>query len=475
LTTSKWEPRGWSAVEQLHRARNDAQHAAVVAAPEQIPVWSDAAWAFIDSLCKAAFSVPLAEIVLADAVRDPELRTCLRWSEEALQVERGRSSLLTLEAFDRARDRWREQQGLLGFASTPVGPLLGPDPLQGVQGKFRQLDSLLEIQRFASDIGEYFWLRRARHEFESARWPPDEQDERRALLFVVNWIVRWEIFDRGYPDDRWTAHRDTVAPPVADDEPPAAILGAHAELLNEVAGQGARRVAMYFQLVNVPARGRAPWSAFLQEAMSDSARDAESPGMFLQVAWDIAGVLEVQVALGNDPLLVGATVRRALQRAVTRYEESVTESEQREQDRVGIEAAFREIVLSARGDLPFFQDVTVQTDNWLGTAGLIVFVHLNEAVATGEEIAHAVDSFRDAARMLPKIHLRDGCIAFEACEINEETQRGIHAAVKRTEDQVHHVREIRARQGMDYGKFAASLREQFGDLPRHIVALPTPS
>jgi hypothetical protein len=277
--------------------------------------------------------------------------------------------------------------------------------------------------------------------------------------------VRWEIFDRGYPEDHWAAHRETLAPPIVDNQPPAAIVGAHSEMLNEVPGQGARRVAVYLQLVNVPARGRAPWNALLQQALTDSATEANGPGMFMHVSWDTTGMLELHVALGSDSQIVGATIRRALELAVARYETSVIEADQRRRDQLRIEAEFREIVLSARSDLPFFHDVTVLPDRWMSTGGEVVFVHLNEAAATGEEISHAVDIFRDAARTLPKIHLRDGCIAFQACEISNETRRSIQAAVKLTEEQVRHVREIRARQGRDYIEFAAGIREQFGDLP----------
>lgn len=465
LSKPRWEPRGWPAVEQLHRARNDAQHAAVAADPAHLPIWSDAAWAFIESLCQAAFRVSLAEILLADAVRDSELRTYLRWSEEALSTERGRAFQLALEAFDKARERWRAQHELLEFASPSAGPLDRSNPLQGVEGKFRQLDALLEVQPFANDIGEYFWLRRARREFESARWPLSVDDERRALLFVVGWIVRWEIFDRGYPEDDWEAHHQSVGPPVVGDGIKIEIRGSSTELLREAPGQGARRVAVYLQLANVPGRGRAPWGGLLQQALSDSARDSSAPGLFVHIEWDIEGFLELHVALASDPSCVGAIVRHAVDLAVERYDQSLIESERSEQDRQEIEAAFRQLVISARGDLSFFGDVTIVRDRWMNTNDWIVFIHLNEGVAGGEEITHAVDIFRDAARTLPKVHVRDGCIAFQACELSEETKRGFRDAVERSEGQVEHLREIRAAQGQTYSEFFTSIQEQFGDLP----------
>jgi hypothetical protein len=101
----------------------------------------------------------------------------------------------------------------------------------------------------------------------------------------------------------------------------------------------------------------------------------------------------------------------------------------------------------------------------MNTNGWIVFIHLTEGVGGGEEITQALDIFRDAARTLPKLHLQDGHIAFQACELTAEIEQGIRDAVERAEGQVHHLREIRAVQGQSYKEFFASIRVQFGDLP----------
>jgi hypothetical protein len=201
-----WQVKGWPGVSQMHQARNAAQHAGVAHDAGQLPIWADAAIAFIDSLCVAAFSIPLAEIVLADAVRDPSLRTQLRWSEEQLTVNPAQSFALSAGAFDEARSRWRTQHRSPVFAPSPAGDPTTPDltpPLQDVE-------DFLEVQPFADDFGEYTWLRRARQELDRAGWLPSEPDARRVLLFVSGWIVRWEIFDSGYPTDRWEAHREGI-------------------------------------------------------------------------------------------------------------------------------------------------------------------------------------------------------------------------------------------------------------------------
>ena len=462
LNQPRWEPQGWPGVEQLHRARNDAQHSAIAPDPNQLPIWTDAAWAFIDSLCRAAFRVPLDKILLAEAVRDSELNGYIRWSEETLSAEPAQALDLALTAFDGARSKWRLQQDLSEFSPPAIGPLERPHPLQGAQGKFRELDALLEVQPFATDIGEYFWLRRARQEFESAEWPPTVEDARRALLFVTNWIVRWEIFTNGYPDDQWEVHREAIEPPKVDGTK-ITVRGAQAELLHEVPGQGARRVATCFSLANVPNRGQPPWGELLGQALADGAREAGTAGLFLQVNWNFRGTLEVQTAVASNPGSVGAIVKAAVDLAVARYDECVSKSQHSEQDRQQIETAFHDVLISARSDLAFFADVTVVRDEWLNTGGWIVFIHFDSA--TAEEVSHAAGIFHDAARTLPKVHLRDGRIAFQACEITEATERGFRDAVERSETEVRHLRTVRTEQQQIYRDFAIGIREQFGGFP----------
>ncbi len=67
---------------------------------------------------------------------------------------------------------------------------------------------------FANDASEYIWLEHAREEQEDTGWMPPPEEARRALLFATSWIVRWEIFNLGYPVDHWEAHRDSIQPPI---------------------------------------------------------------------------------------------------------------------------------------------------------------------------------------------------------------------------------------------------------------------
>jgi len=208
-----WKVRGWAGVSQMHHARNVAQHAGAESDASQLPTWRDATIAFIDSLCLVAFGTPVAEILLADAVRDASLRQQLQWSEERLAESPAQSFSVAVDAFDDARSRWRTQRN-----STVVGPPPSRYPHgPGLSPPLHDVEDFLEVQPFAGDAGEYTWLRRARQEHERARWLPGQEEARRALLFVTGWIVRWEIFDHGYPTERWEAHREAIQPPLRGD------------------------------------------------------------------------------------------------------------------------------------------------------------------------------------------------------------------------------------------------------------------
>jgi hypothetical protein len=294
----EWVLRGWSGVNQLHEARNTAQHAGVAPDREQFPGWRDAAVAFIDSLCREAFDTPLKDIVLASAVRDLELRAMLTEAEMSVASDTHQSFAASTMAFTAARDRWREQR--VAAVSAPIAGgfelILASEESQAINeltGAVQSLENLLEMQPFAGDLSEYVWFRRALGERATAGWEPTENDARRALIFVAGWVVRWEIFDLGYPDDEWAAHREGIEPPQHGDGTTVTINGAQADLIPEATGQPARTV-LYLQLANVPARGRPPWEPILLQAVADELRKINTEQerqVFIRAFWHYSGVL----------------------------------------------------------------------------------------------------------------------------------------------------------------------------------------
>ena len=210
--------RGWAGVNQMHEARNAAQHAGVAPDVQQLVAWADAAIGFIDSLCVAAFNTKLQDIVLASAVRDPELRALLTTAKGSVGDDTRQSFSAAEQAFGIARARWRTQRNAAVPSASPtyMEPILASDESQMIGNLTEAVASLedwLEVQPFAGDLSEYIWFRRVGRERASVGWVPDIDEARRALVFAVGWIVRWEIFTFGYPEERWQDYRDGIEPP----------------------------------------------------------------------------------------------------------------------------------------------------------------------------------------------------------------------------------------------------------------------
>jgi hypothetical protein len=456
-----WQVKGWPGVSQMHQARNAAQHAGVAHDANQLPIWADATIAFINSLCVVAFGIPLAEIMLADAVRDPSLRTQLRWSEEQLTVNPAQSFALSVGAFDEARSRWCAQHRSPVFAPSPAGDPPPPDLTQPLQ----DVEDFLEVQPFAGNPSEYTWLRRARQELDRAGWLPSEPDAQRALLFVAGWIVRWEIFDSGYPTDRWEAHREGIQPPITGDGEPPKIIGTQVEFLAEVPGRPARNV-IYVALANVPRRGRSPWDVALRDALEECARQADTGGLVLDNQWYLSGTLVVHVPVDADPGIVGDVLERAVALAGERYAEQAAESGERELARQQLEIALREFIDSTQGNEPaLFGAVQVVNDKWLGTFGWFALLEIRVGGRGQEELTQTQNIFGNQPAAFPRLHVRDGRLAFSISELTNELQDALRTAIADSEDQARHIREFRARQTDAFQAFASDIHRRFGRLP----------
>jgi hypothetical protein len=456
-----WRIEGWPGVNQMHDGRNAAQHSGVTPPLEQVPAWRDATLAFVDSLCREAFQTKLEDIVLADAVRDGELRTALRWAEEQITVNATQSFILSVSAFDTARAKWREQHNVRVFNLAPDGyPDIAP-----AEAPFREIEDLLEVQAFAGDFSQYTWLRRACEEQERAGWAPSRDDARRALAFVSGWIVRWEIFDRGYPVDRWEDHRDSVQPPT-DGDGTVKILWAQAEFLPGVPGRPARNV-IYFQLANVPGRGRSPWDALLGTALEELAREAIDVGpLFLGVQWTLTGFLIVPVALDANPELVSDVVQRAVELAGHRYAEYLTESEERELQRQTLQFELRDLIRSTRTQgVALFGEVEIVPDTLFGTPGWIAVLKLDLHNGDVNELNDTHRSFMNQTGFFPHLSQRDRSIAFAIGAMTGELREALQLAITGAEQQVGHVRGFRARETETYVGFARAIRDRFGPDP----------
>jgi hypothetical protein len=458
----RWQVRGWAGVNQLHRARNDAQHAGVVPAADQLPHWCDAAVAFIDSLCIAAFEVSLTAIVLADAVRDASLRRQLQASEEVIYGDPGRALLLAMSAFQEAREQWRTQRRPYRLQRQfPPSSWLDRPPTGEIRDQLRELDDFLEVQLFAGDAGEYIWLQRAHDEQQSAGWTPTPEDARRALLFITGWIVRWEIFNSGYTADRWDEYRGSIEPPTVGDGGTPQIIGAQTDFQPEAPGRPARCI-LYFQLANIPDRGRSPWDMLLRNGLFEAAKDAGQPSLFAHIQWFYSGLLLVHVDLSSDCVVVCDVVAAGLERAFQRHREQRVESEASEHERQELEEAVCEIVQETRNEeLGLFGNVRIVADRWLGTGGWLAFIDVDPGAGGSEELTQTVGIFGNSRATFPQLHVRDECVVFSVDRITPDLTAALKTAIADSEAQASHLRCFREEQARAFEAFSTGIHKSF--------------
>ncbi len=299
-------PAGLRGVIELHGARNQVQHMGLLPDRELMSNWVMDAEAFIQELVKVAFDVQLGDVMLADAIRDVDLRSLLNEAERALNAEdTTKAFLITNQAFLKVRERWREQHGQarredsgLGASSAVRFPATPSDPLDH-----------LEVQVFATDMSRYTQLLTTRRHLEIGGPEPDDAEARSALLFVFDWILSWEIFDAGYPAERYTQYWQSVAPPQLDDGGPPRIAW-HIQSFRLETGAGREEeYEMLFQLANIPSWKTSTWGLDFSEALASAETElGHTLGIFPSI--DFLGLLRVRFAVSVDPKDVALVLNR---------------------------------------------------------------------------------------------------------------------------------------------------------------------
>jgi hypothetical protein len=469
-----WTLKGWSGVNQMHEARNGAQHAGVAPDVQQLVAWADAAIGFINSLCVAAFNTELKHIVLASAVRDPGLRALLTRAEGSVADDTRQSFSAAEQAFGIARARWRTQRNAAVPSTSPtyVEPVLASDESQmlgNLTEAVASLEDWLEVQPFAGNLSEYIWFRRVSRERASAGWVPDMDEARRALVFAVGWIVRWEIFTFGYPEERWREYRDGIEPPSHGDGSSVTITGGQTNMTLEAPGQPARNI-LYLQLANVPNRGRPPWEAVIQQAIGEGMRgrrtDQDEP-IFLRAYWNYSGLLAVTLNLEADATVAADILEQAVLVAAHRYAMFVGDSNEKETRRRAIEERLRALFDETDQALAVFDEPKVLPDDWLGTLGFMAFLPIRAAAAGGDpqETYFAQNAFGDQRLQLPNFHWRNNSLAFTLTDLTDEMESAIRTSVANADQSVQRLRDVRTKQTLTHTRFAELIKERFGALP----------
>jgi hypothetical protein len=461
-----WSERGRTGVDQLRRARNDAQHAAVVPDDAQLAAWSDAAHAFIDDLLRTAFGLRADDLVLALAVRDQALRDRLTSAERALDA--GDDDIAFSQAwiaFELAVASWRT---LRTGRQTP-GPnaaarlWLGPD--DGVLQRLYDIEETLDVQPFASDMGEYITLAASRAA-QGTGWQPEAYDARRALRFAVGWIVRWEAFERGYPGKRLTAWQDSIEPPTIGDGQTAQIAHASAYVVQTAAGS--RRWSVHAQLANLPESGRGDWGADMAQCFVDAANERNATLRAQRVALvGRAGRMIVELDPGADVDATVATLRRAVELADERYAWRRAERAARERRREQIEHAWHELVTSAgRGILAV---AGVQWELRPDGEHYVVALVIADEKANERELLLAAEVLRSRGGLLAGAGVRDGRVEIDTTALDETGLGAVRLALWGAVEEIARHRELQRAEDERYRRFAIRLEEELGGPPREFT------
>jgi hypothetical protein len=274
-----WFAPGRAGVEQLHAARNAAQHQGVLIAEGQLSTWAADAQRFVESLVAAVFKVELDEVLLAEAVAHPEIRVHLVDAETHLDAGDPSTSFASvINAFELGRRQWRGQREQ-GFGSLPLVASKYPmgDPLiDPVNRALVRTEEIAEVTPFSLDIAEYHWfvVRRAEHldDFSCT-----EADAWRALRFVLTWILRWEAFSARFDDRRLRPPAPAYKPPRAGQGRPSVYSAtieqrAHAGGVYEDASITDTNWSVRVVIADPPAQYADWWAEELRSELIDEAK-----------------------------------------------------------------------------------------------------------------------------------------------------------------------------------------------------------
>ena len=271
-----WAAGSWKGVSEQRGSRNRAQHDGTSVDADDLIRWSIDTENFITSLCRAVYKVELREIKLAEGILSPNIRASLIDAETALSArDPERAFVSAMAGFDEARGYWRTQRAdahgpPYPFVAT-TGSLGGIDWSYGT-AQADPIQEFVEVQPFAPDIGEYFWLLTRRGVFQQSG--PAEiplETAARAFRFVYFWILRWEAFAIRY-EWRPLAGDEPYEPPRTgrDDARPS--------LSDIVEVEGNRPYAdqepvftIGLRIADIPDTDREHWAAFVRQALNESA------------------------------------------------------------------------------------------------------------------------------------------------------------------------------------------------------------
>jgi hypothetical protein len=452
-------PSGLRGVIELHEARNQVQHMGLLPDRELMSNWVMDAEVFIYELVKVAFDFQLGDAMLAEAIRDPDLRTSLSEAERALNADDAtRAFLITDQAFLKARERWREQHGQarredsgVGVSSAVRFPATPSDPLDH-----------LEVQVFATDMSRYTQLLTTRRHLEIGGPEPDEVEARSAMLFVFDWIISWEVFDTGYPAERYTEHWKSVGSPQLDDGGPPRIAWHIQSYRLEVGAGREEEYEMLLQLANIPSWRTGTWGLDFSEALASAETELGHTTLGIFPSIDVRGLLRVRIAVSADPKDVALVLNRAVDIATERYE-------RRDEDMRAARAKAAELresyaaVLRDVATGGVFGEATVTPE--LSSTGIRYTVGLTVSSAKPSELNTATSIFSGQGGYLAASSQQAGKIVFEAFPLEEKTLEHLRKAIKGSEEEILRYRNIALEHERERQSFTQQIENLLGSAP----------
>jgi hypothetical protein len=398
-----WQPNTWSSILSLHEARNQAQHHGTVADGSNIPDWVAQAERFISSLIEAAFGVELGSVLLAESVMREDVRLQLVEAEKSIdQGDAAGAFVATVGAFDLAREWWRGQrvEGLDVLRLHYSGrhpPGVETDP---VNLSLLRFEDLVEAQAFASDIGEYHWLLARRREIEQGVELTLET-ARRAYLFVIAWVLRWEAFASRYEARRYPAPTPEYQPPLTGSDRPV-IFETRAELEHHLGDwldpptlESARYLVRVI-LADIPMERRDIWA----QEVGDVLQEAVAGRLFEDLGAAHVGADGIIRFHGVRATVAGEEIRDWVETAINKgaqhYSEKLAELRAREALLPQLVAGFAAAVNA--GDLDDLVLGVTSTEREDGSAWIGIQLRRDEDAMLGHLLDKVVQAVRSGVQ-----------------------------------------------------------------------------
>lgn len=463
----KWKQTAVRGVIELHAGRNQAQHLGLLPDPELMEGWTVDAKAFVYGLIEAAFGANLNDVLLADAVRDDELRALLSEAERQLNFGEFRSAFRYADqALLNARLQWRRQRD--GSYEDNRGSAHA-NGFSGLPAAGEALDQL-EVQVFAVDMSRYAQLLVTRRHLQIGGPEPDEVETRSALMFAFDWILRWEIFTVGYPGDRYAEFWRGVRSPQLDDGGPPRIAWQIAAYPVERGGMYEPQYEMLLQLANVPEHDDRAWGVDFPVAIRVAKERLKSTLDVEFLAIEPTAVVRIRVPQEADAEEIARVLNEAVQIATERHDQRDEEMRRAGREAVDLSVAFRKVLRdTATRDSFVFDDVDVRPE--LGPNGVRFMVEISmfdmpEPATPMTEREKAAAIFRGQHEELAGTSRQADKIVFEAFPLQGDALERLRTAIKDSERYILSLRRSAAKQQRRLQTFSDRIEKLLGAAPK---------